>query len=245
MLSIDGGGVRGLAALLILKCIMQEVNRLESDGDTGSLPLPCNYFDLAGGTSTGGLICLMLFRLRMDIDEAIDVYKQLAPRIFKRGLFYHIGLPHLRSVFGWSLFRGSDLERDVKALVESRIQSEHGQQTAGGTVDLENEALLCPKEKLGTRCCRSFVCAVRSTDGHTVRLRTYPRNDEDRIKRPGGSCNIWEAARATSAAPFYFEPQHINGIEYWDGGLLNNNPIDQVYWESQTLYGEHRIDCTD
>jgi patatin-like phospholipase/acyl hydrolase len=41
---------------------MQEVQRLRQDDE---VPLPCQYFDLMGGTSTGGLIAIMLGRLRM------------------------------------------------------------------------------------------------------------------------------------------------------------------------------------
>ena len=51
--SLDGGGVRGLASLLILKRIMYNI-----DGKLGpevERPLlPCNYFDMIAGTSTGG-----------------------------------------------------------------------------------------------------------------------------------------------------------------------------------------------
>lgn len=36
---------------------------------------------------------------------------------------------------------------------------------------------------------------------------------------------IWEAARATSAAPAYFEPITVNGIRMVDGGLQANDPI--------------------
>jgi patatin-like phospholipase/acyl hydrolase len=62
VLSLDGGGVRGLSSLLILKEIMAEIGR---SAETQRDPLPCEYFDLIGGTSTGGLIALMLGRLRM------------------------------------------------------------------------------------------------------------------------------------------------------------------------------------
>jgi hypothetical protein len=41
---------------------MEEIQRQSGAGDT---PLPCQYFDLIGGTSTGGLIAIMLGRLRM------------------------------------------------------------------------------------------------------------------------------------------------------------------------------------
>lgn len=64
LLSFDGGGVRGLSSLLILRDVMEEIGRQTNAAGT---PLPCHYFDLIGGTSTGGLIALMLGRLEMVI----------------------------------------------------------------------------------------------------------------------------------------------------------------------------------
>ncbi|KAM7210051.1 hypothetical protein V8F06_014567 [Rhypophila decipiens] len=51
LLSLNGGGVRGLSTLYILKSIMDRLN--------ASLPAerrrkPCEVFYLIGGTSTGG-----------------------------------------------------------------------------------------------------------------------------------------------------------------------------------------------
>lgn len=53
LLSLDGGGVRGLSTLYILKSIM---DRLNNERNTAGLPSvkPCEVFDLIGGTSTGG-----------------------------------------------------------------------------------------------------------------------------------------------------------------------------------------------
>jgi patatin-like phospholipase/acyl hydrolase len=66
VLSLDGGGVRGLSSLLILREIMEEIGRQVSSNETPSkTPLPCEYFDLIGGSGTGGLIAIMLGRLRM------------------------------------------------------------------------------------------------------------------------------------------------------------------------------------
>jgi patatin-like phospholipase/acyl hydrolase len=69
LLALDGGGVRGLSSLLIIEALMNEVQRLrEEEGNPtldGKPPLPCEYFDLICGTSTGGLIAIMLGRLRM------------------------------------------------------------------------------------------------------------------------------------------------------------------------------------
>ena len=47
LLSLDGGGVRGLSSLYILQRLMEAVNPEKP-------PKPCDYFDMIGGTSTGG-----------------------------------------------------------------------------------------------------------------------------------------------------------------------------------------------
>lgn len=53
LLSLDGGGVRGLSTLYILQGIM---NRLNYNREEAGLRhrKPCEIFDLIGGTSTGG-----------------------------------------------------------------------------------------------------------------------------------------------------------------------------------------------
>lgn len=51
LLSLDGGGVRGLSTLYILKGLMDRLNQERLDG---SRVKPCEMFDLIGGTSTGG-----------------------------------------------------------------------------------------------------------------------------------------------------------------------------------------------
>lgn len=60
----DGGGVRGLSSLLVLQSFMKRI-------DPVSPPKPYDYFDMNGGTSTGGLIAIMLGRLQMDIESCI------------------------------------------------------------------------------------------------------------------------------------------------------------------------------
>jgi len=51
MFGSDGGGIRGVSELLILHEIMR---RVQHDLKLPELPRPCDYFDLIGGTSTGG-----------------------------------------------------------------------------------------------------------------------------------------------------------------------------------------------
>jgi patatin-like phospholipase/acyl hydrolase len=52
-LSLDGGGVRGLSTLYILKFIMDRLNHARGEGMLPPVK-PCEVFDLIGGTSTGG-----------------------------------------------------------------------------------------------------------------------------------------------------------------------------------------------
>jgi hypothetical protein len=47
----DGGGIRGLSELIILGEIMK---RIRSSDGLRLTPRPCDYFDLIGGTGTGG-----------------------------------------------------------------------------------------------------------------------------------------------------------------------------------------------
>ena len=51
LLALDGGGIRGVSELVILNEIMR---RIQHDLNLPSLPRPCDYFHLIGGTSTGG-----------------------------------------------------------------------------------------------------------------------------------------------------------------------------------------------
>jgi patatin-like phospholipase/acyl hydrolase len=47
----DGGGIRGLSELIILREIMQRIQRQE---DLHEPPRPCDHFDMICGTGTGG-----------------------------------------------------------------------------------------------------------------------------------------------------------------------------------------------
>ncbi|KMP02317.1 hypothetical protein CIRG_10140 [Coccidioides immitis RMSCC 2394] len=63
-------------------------------------------------------------------------------------------------------------------------------------------------------------------------LRSYPSKWE-----PNTGCTIWQAARATSAAPLYFNGIKfgVPPITYVDGGLHNNNPVRILYEEAMGL----------
>jgi patatin-like phospholipase/acyl hydrolase len=77
LLCLDGGGVRGLSSLYILKQLMELIN-------INNPPRPCECFDMIGGTSTGGLIAIMLGRLGMTVEQCIIAYERLSPEIFTK-----------------------------------------------------------------------------------------------------------------------------------------------------------------
>jgi patatin-like phospholipase/acyl hydrolase len=55
LLSLDGGGVRGLSTLYILNGLMAQLNRERQAKNLPSVK-PCEVFDLIGGTGTGGYV---------------------------------------------------------------------------------------------------------------------------------------------------------------------------------------------
>ena len=79
---LDGGGVRGISTLVILKHLLAEVDK-ELEGRVEAV-LPKDVFDVIVGTSTGGLIALMLVKLNLNVDQCIAEYKKLSRAIFSK-----------------------------------------------------------------------------------------------------------------------------------------------------------------
>jgi len=67
VLTLDGGGVRELSSLIILRDLMENIGQAKDLPETLK---PSEYFDLIGGTSTGGLIAIMLGLLGMVFSPA-------------------------------------------------------------------------------------------------------------------------------------------------------------------------------
>jgi patatin-like phospholipase/acyl hydrolase len=70
-----------------------------------------------------------------------------------------------------------------------------------------------------------MACRTNSTDNGRlgVHLRSYKTTPKMQEEYPG--FKIWEAARATSAAPTYFERLKVGDDEFIDGGMGYNNPV--------------------
>ncbi|KAG6867037.1 hypothetical protein C0993_007350, partial [Termitomyces sp. T159_Od127] len=146
ILSLDDGGVRGLSELFILQEIMFRLMRLEN---LSSLPKPCDYFDLIGGTGTGGVIALMLGRLHMPIDLAIGEYVAFSQKVYS-------------DVKKWSLwgekFKATVFELGMRAILQSAGFPED--------VSMHDDNPLC----------KSFVVALPSSNMTPRIFRTYQVN---------------------------------------------------------------------
>jgi len=98
--------------------------------DPENPPRPCECFDLIGGTSTGGLIALMLGRLRMTVVECIDAYRELMPAIFEKSKHrYSISKGKLQGRYD-----GKAIEEGVKRILKERnIRPDAPLKDAGST----------------------------------------------------------------------------------------------------------------
>jgi hypothetical protein len=77
ILTIDGGGVRGMIAIQFLREIEKQVCT------TGNCNVLADYFDLIGGTSTGSIIASLL-SLGKSVDEIDQMYRDLTKVVFKK-----------------------------------------------------------------------------------------------------------------------------------------------------------------
>ncbi|MCJ1247305.1 hypothetical protein MMC30_004519 [Trapelia coarctata] len=233
LLSLDGGGVRGLSALLILKRIMYVLDGIEEPTVKRPL-LPCNYFDMIAGTSTGGLIAIMLGVLRMDVDTCISKYLEMAPQIFPtEGFVSGSKMGKLwKGIKGEARFDAGKLESYVKNLVKDHLKL------------VNQDVLLDFDRNAGSPAsCKTFVCVTNKDTGRPFRLRNYRSSWE-----PSTGCTIWQAARATVAAPLFFPPVRFGHPpeNYVDGGLRYNNPVRALYDEAKRVWNkssEPRIGC--
>ncbi|KFY78451.1 hypothetical protein V499_02394, partial [Pseudogymnoascus sp. VKM F-103] len=122
VLSLDGGGVRGYSVFIILQELMHRTF-VEIEGRApkrSEIPKPCDHFDLIVGTGTGGLIAIMLGRLRLDLETCKEVYVRMTRKVFETDKTI-AGIPY-RS----TLFKASKLEEAIRECVREHtvFQSE-------------------------------------------------------------------------------------------------------------------------
>lgn len=200
ILSLDGGGIRGALTLGYLKKIETILRAKENDPEL----LLCDYFDLIGGTSTGSIIAAGL-SIGMTVDELKDKYMELGGKIFgdKRNFWNPLETwKYLKAEYNYK-----ELEDSLKGIF--------------GNMTLESD-------KIKTGLC---IVAKRADTNSTWPLLNHPKGKFFNTQL-GKNKNIplWQAVRASSAAPTYFVPQMIDvgdgqKAAFVDGGVsMANNP---------------------
>lgn len=82
------------------------------------IPKPADHFDLIVGTGTGGLIAIMLGRLRLDLETCKELYVQLTRMVFETDKTI-LGIPTHTT-----LFKASRLEEAIKEATAQHTASE-------------------------------------------------------------------------------------------------------------------------
>ncbi|KAL2824652.1 acyl transferase/acyl hydrolase/lysophospholipase [Aspergillus cavernicola] len=141
ILSLDGGGVRGYSMLILLQELMHRIY-VETEGKPprrDQIPKPCDHFDLITGTGTGGLIALMLGRLRLDLETCKDVYVRMTRRVFETDKTF-AGIP-----FRSTLFKASKLEEAIRECVrEHTVYEAEGNDLSSNTATSPTYAPFSP-----------------------------------------------------------------------------------------------------
>jgi hypothetical protein len=113
--------------MIILEKLMHRVY-VETEGKAprkDQTPKPCDHFDIICGTGTGGLIAIMLGRLRLDLETCEKVYSEMTRKVFETDKTI-AGIPY-RS----TLFKASKLEEAIMECVrEYTVYIEEGNDNA-------------------------------------------------------------------------------------------------------------------
>lgn len=202
ILSIDGGGIRGLIPALVLAEIEAKTKK----------PI-AKSFDLISGTSTGGIIALGLSKAdangnpQFSASELANIYQTRGKDIFSRSLWKGVS-----SVGGLM-----DELYSAKGL-EGVLEEYFGD------------------EPLGAALTRTLITCYDIQNREALFLKSW--KDDHR------SVLVKHAARATSAAPTYFEPALVpvggSMKALVDGGVFINSPSVSAYAEARKIFPEEK-----
>lgn len=207
ILSIDGGGIRGVIPATVLVEIEERTGR----------PV-CELFDLVAGTSTGGLLALGLSKPSPTQPEApefsalqmLELYDREGATIFQRDLWHRFMA--LENVLE-EKYPSTGIERVLEKYFGETLVSDALTELFVTSYDLER------------------------------RTPFFFRRSRAR-ELAGWDWPMRQAARATSAAPTFFEPVKLraqDSSDYYalvDGGVFANNPAMCAYAEARTLWPE-------
>ncbi|MCB0581298.1 MAG: patatin-like phospholipase family protein [Phaeodactylibacter sp.] len=209
ILSIDGGGMRGIIPATIVWYLEQ---RLQARAGNPEARIS-DYFDLLAGTSTGGiLVCTYLMpdprrpgRPKLNARESLSLYlDQGGCGIFSRS-FYR----KLTSMMG---------------LLDEKYCSQA----------LEKALKRC----FGETRLQDFLKPCLVTAYNITSRRAFFFTSLDARQDPAQDFPAWKVARATAAAPSFFSPALLHpavgpAIPLVDGGVFANNPALCAFTETQ------------
>ena len=231
ILSIDGGGMRGIIPAYILSKIDALV---KERGDKRPLYA---HFDLVAGTSTGALLALGLTApagksaLRRDSLEPFKVFETHRKWLLKKEeRFKGYILPSTApdSLSDFYLRHGSRIfPRTTLNALSQLFQVKYDEKPLEAFLleqlgHIRLDEALSPTLAVAYDCPNARPYVFRSYDSHGYLSR--------------------EAARASTAAPLYFPPAIISDRQTGeklilsDGGLVANNPAMIAYIEAKRLY---------
>ncbi|CAL2234195.1 unnamed protein product [Prunus armeniaca] len=203
VLSIDGGGIRGIIPGTILKFLESELQKL--DGEEARL---ADYFDVIAGTSTGGLVTAML-TTPDENDRPLFAAKDIND-------FY---LKHCPKIFPQDSSPLVNVEDNLKSLGRPKYDGKYLHKML--------------KEKLGDKHLRDTLTNVVIPTFDIKRLQPVIFSSYQLKKKPSLDALLSDICIGTSAAPYYlptyqFKSTNSNGesreFNLTDGGVAANNP---------------------
>ncbi|XP_004933596.1 calcium-independent phospholipase A2-gamma [Bombyx mori] len=205
ILSLDGGGIRGLIAIEILKHLEKITGRKVHE-----------LFDYIIGVSTGAIIAAVIGSGIGSLETASQMYRTLSKEMF--GKTSVIGGTS-RLVWTHSYYDTEAWEKMLQENLRNCTLSECNRYNR-------------PKIAL-------VSCVVRPGAGLSPYVfRSYSCGFRVRAALPGsGRPALWQAVRASAAAPTYFHEFTLDGLIHQDGGIMVNNPTGVGIHEARLLYG--------
>lgn len=215
ILSVDGGGIRGIIVAELLRKIEKMSGKKIFD-----------LFDMVCGVSTGAiLLCALASEKKLTVDESIHLYKKMSYKMFHRPTT-------LDKLTGASRLVSSHAYYDID-MWESLLKQHIGYYRMIDTSKLVH----VPKF-----CCVSTTICDQYIDAHVFRNYAFPLNVQS-VYSGSHSARLWEVVRASSAAPAYFGDFQLDGKLHQDGGILYNNPTAVAIHEAKCLWPDEPIQC--
>ncbi|KAI5590517.1 hypothetical protein BDE02_04G014000 [Populus trichocarpa] len=259
ILSMDGGGMKGLATVRILKAIEKGTGKRIHE-----------LFDLICGTSTGGMLAVALGIKLMTLDQCEEIYKNLGKLVFaepvpkdneaatwreKLDQLYKSSSQSFRVVVHGSKHNADQFERLLKEMCadeDGDLLIESAVKNVPKVFVVSTLVSVLPAQPFVFRNYQYPVgtpevpFAISESSGVHV-LGSPTTGAQVGYKRSAfiGSCkhHIWQAIRASSAAPYYLD-DFSDDINRWqDGAIVANNPTIFAIREAQLLWPDTRIDC--